>query len=219
VLGVLLVAVRLDRGRAHDGDLGDVVDQERPRLLGDDLERGLVDDPVRRDLREVRAAESRLVGRVVLELGVEDAVERELDRLHVDGRPVVERDARTQLEGPRQLVVTDGVRLGETGNRHRGVVGLVGLPVQQAVVDVDADEARALATFGDELVGDRDVGRRHRDAQRPAGAGAGLGRSAGRRGTARRSVRWSAAGLAAAGRHERRRSDRQDPTSSNGVAP
>ena len=168
MLRVRLVPPLPDRGRAGDADRGQVVDQEGPRLLRRDGDGEVIDLLVAGDRREKGGTRAALRVRVELGLFVQHAVEREDHGVRVERRTIVELHALPQRERPGQVV--GGARPGgrESGDGVRRGGALPGVPVEQAVVDVHAHEADALAALSHELVRDWDVAGRHGDAQRAA---------------------------------------------------
>ena len=122
-----LRALLLQRLGRHEG-VGErgVVDEARPRLLGDQPHHVVVDDLYFLDRLPVRGGRvMALAGRILRVL------ERRLDRLGVERLAVVELDALTQRELPGGVV--DDL---PSGGEHRpGLEGL-GVAVEQAIVDV-----------------------------------------------------------------------------------
>src|SRR5262249_45939361 len=87
-------------------------------------------------------------------LGIEDSVEARLHGRGIEGRPVVELDAATELEGPREPVLRHGPLAGQLGDD---------LPVlghgHEALVDVAANRG------GGRAGGNTRIERRHGDTE------------------------------------------------------
>jgi hypothetical protein len=125
-----LLANLLDVLLRHDAEVHEALEEQRERLVGDQVDRVGVDD-----LHFLDRADVPVLGRLLLLLaGLQHPIERELHVLGRHGRSVVELDTLAELEFPRRIVE----RLPRQG--QRGLELELGGAVQERVEHVDVDQ-------------------------------------------------------------------------------
>ncbi len=130
------VAPARHRGRRHDRKLREIAEQRRVRLLDEDLDGARVLRDHRVDVLQQGAPVATAIGSDEAGvLRIEQALEREHDRVGIERRAIVERDVIAQVERPGPPVRRDVPGLGEL----RLDIGGAGLPADQALVDQLAD--------------------------------------------------------------------------------
>ena len=129
------VAPRADPGRRHHREHREVAEQRRVRTADVDLDGVGVDRDDLLDVLEQRAPVAAARAEVVRVAGVEQALEREHDRVGVERRAVVEDDLVAELERPGLAVGRDL----PAGRQARLDVGRPRLPADEALEHELAD--------------------------------------------------------------------------------
>jgi hypothetical protein len=160
---VPVLALLLPVGRTGDQEPQHLIGKERVDSLGLYLDRHVVDLLVTRDRGQARPDLRRLALVELRRVLVEDLFEVPDNGVGVEGRAVVELDARPELEGPQRLVaLVDRPFGGEAGDQLAGPVGDIHLPGDQRIVDGEAGELVGAGAAIGLAGGERDIG--HRDA-------------------------------------------------------
>ena len=152
-------------GRGHE-QVGEVDGQKCVGFAGGQLHRQVIDLARRAQGGHARGGHAHLAGVEVDGVLVEHLGHVPHHRIGVEGRAVMELDARPQLEHPLGLVlVVHGPCGGEGRNQHAGGIGLGQIPLGERVIDGDAGEAVALKPLVGLAQRARNVGCRHGNAQ------------------------------------------------------
>ena len=154
-------------GRARHEKIGQVDRQQAVRFRGEQRHRVIINLFRAAQRWHAGRRDANLARVIMRRFAIKDLAHIPHHGIGVEIRPVMEFHAATQAKHPARLVIGIHRPFGrKTGDHHGRLIGRRQIPHRQAVKQRNAGEAVAFKALVGLAIGQRNIRRRHADAQR-----------------------------------------------------